>query len=218
MMLLDLLKNKAVSKGLLSADAVIDAEIAFSLVRDMPYGRASSRKPETIIDEWKGTCSGKHYLLKGLFTELGYEARVIACTTVEYMDPKEYWGKLRKLLKQSNGELVDVHNYLILDLPDGEMIVDATWPASTRGMGTVINHHFVLGENQQIDADPIQTWVVPDDQDAQEFKAEILRKSFSPEQLAHREQVVETISKLSNNRLIKLLLWLEQKVKGRSGR
>ena len=26
----------------------------------MPYQRASSRRPESIIEEWRGTCSGKH--------------------------------------------------------------------------------------------------------------------------------------------------------------
>ena len=83
-------------------------------------------------------------LLKGLFAELGYESRLIACTTVEHIDPKEVFGKLRKLLEQSNGRFVDVHNYLILETPEGEMIVDATLPITTKGMGTVVNERFVL--------------------------------------------------------------------------
>src|SRR5574339_1208367 len=121
-MLLELLKSKAIEKGLLKPGDEIDAEKAFLLVRDMPYVRASSRDPETIIREWRGTCSGKHYLLKALFAELGYTSRLIACTTVTYIDPKTVQGKLRKLLEQSQGRFVDVHNYLVLELPGREMI------------------------------------------------------------------------------------------------
>ena len=217
-LLLEIMKSIAIEKELLSRDDDIDAERAFLLVRDMPYARASSRDPDTIIGEWRGTCSGKHYLLKELFTELGYSSRLIACTTVSQVDPNKYWGKLRKLLRQSNGRFVDVHNYLILELPDGEMIVDATWPISTKGMGTVINERFVLGENQIIAAEPVKSWDVPDDRDAQEFKEEILIDSFSTEELQHREEFIKTVSKLTNSKTIKSLVWLERLVKGKDPR
>jgi hypothetical protein len=213
-MLLELLKSKAVEKGFLKPEGEIDAEKAFRLVRDMPYIRASSRDPETIIKEWRGTCSGKHYLLKGLFAELGYASHLMACTTVGYIDPKKVLGKLRKLLRQSEGRFVDVHNYLILELPDGEMIVDATWPLSAKGMGTVINERFVLGENQKIAVEPLKSWIVPEDRDSQEFKNEILKDSFTPEELAHRDEFVKTLSKVTNSKLIRLLVWLQKLIKG----
>ena len=214
-MLLDTLKSKAIEKGLLRPDEEIDAEKAFTLVRDMPYTRASSREPETIIREWRGTCSGKHYLLKGLFAELGYSSRLIACTTVAHIDPKEVRGKLRTLLEQSDGRFVDVHNFLILELPEGEMIVDATWPIATKGMGTVVNERFVPGEDHQIACEPLKTWDVPDDRDAQKFKDEILKDSFTPEELAHREEFIQTLGKMTNSRWVKFLLWLERLVKGK---
>jgi len=209
-----MIKSAAIEKGYLKPEDEIDPEKAFLLVRDMPYARASSRDPETTIKEWRGTCSGKHYLLKELFRELGYSSRMIACTSVSLLDPKKYWGKMRKLLKESGGKFVDVHNYLILKLPDGEMIVDATWPIYAVGMETVINKDFVLGVNQKIAVEPIESWVVPDDRVAQEFKDELLNDSFSPEELAHREELVETVSKMANNKLIKFLVWLEKRIKG----
>jgi hypothetical protein len=215
-MLLEILKSKAVERGLLKPEEEINAEKAFLLVRDMPYTRASSRDSETIIEEWRGTCSGKHYLLKKLFAELGYSSRLIACATVVHIDPKEARGKLRKLLEQSNGRFVDVHNYLILELPEKEMIVDATWPLATKGMGTVVNERFVLGENHQIACKPIKTWVVPEDRDSQEFKNEILKDSFTPEELAHREEFIKTLGVMTNSRWLKFLLWLEKIVKGSS--
>lgn len=217
-MLLDILKSKATEKGLLTPGEEIDAEKAFTLVRDMPYTRASSRDSETIIEEWRGTCSGKHYLLKKLFAELGFSSRLIACTTVAHIDPKEVRWKLRELLEQSDGRFVDVHNYLILELPDGEMIVDATWPIATKGMGTVVNERFTLGEDQQIACDPIKTWVVPENRDSQEFKNEILKETFTPEELAHREEFIRTLGRITNNKWVRVLLWFEKLVKGGNSR
>ena len=214
---MDVLKSKAVEKGFLKPGAEIGLEEAFTLVRDMPYTRASSRDPETIIGEWRGTCSGKHYLLKKLFAELGYSSRLIACTTVTLIDPKEVRGKLRTLLEQSNGRFVDVHNYLILETSEGEMIVDATWPLATKGMGTVVNERFVLGQNQQIACEPFKTWVVPEEGDSQEFKNKILKESFTPEELAHREEFIQTLGRMTNSRWVKFLLWLERLVKGKKG-
>jgi hypothetical protein len=213
-MLLQVLKVKAVEKGLLEPEDEMDAEKAFILVRDMPYIRASSRDPETIINEWRGTCSGKHYLLKRLFAELGYSSRLMACTTVTHVDPKKVPGKLRKLLQQSHGRFVDVHNYLILELPGGDMVVDATWPISNRNMGVVVNERWVLGENQKIAVAPLKSWVVPDDRDPQEFKNEILKESFTAEELAHREEFFKALSKVTNNKFIRFLVWLRNIGKG----
>jgi len=217
-MLIETLKSNAIERGLLESGAEIDIEKAFLLVRDMPYTRASSRDPTVIMQEWRGTCSGKHYLLKGLFSELGYSSRLIACTTVVHIDPKDVSGKLRTLLEQSNGRFVDVHNYLVLELPEREMIVDATWPIATRGMGTVVNERFVLGEDHQIACKPVKTWVIPDDRDPQEFKDEILRESFSPEELAHREEFIQTLGTMTNSRWVRFQVWLKSLVKSFYGR
>lgn len=213
-MLLETLKSNAIERGLLKPEEKIGLEQAYTLVRDMPYTRASSRDSETIIREWRGTCSGKHYLLKKLFAELGYKSKLIACTTVTLIDPKTVSGKLRKLLEQSNGRFVDVHNYLILELSQGEMIVDATWPLSTKGMGTVVNENLVLGQNMQIACVPIKTWVVPEDGNAQEFKNQILKESFTPEELAHREEFIKTLGTMTNSRWVKFLVWVKGFVKG----
>jgi hypothetical protein len=216
-MLLETLKSEALQRGLLQPEEEIDLKKAFFLVRDMPYTRASSRDSGAIIHEWRGTCSGKHYLLKRLFAELGYKSKLIACTTVNHIDPKSVNGKLRKLLEGSNGRFVDVHNYLILELPDGgEMIVDATWPLATKGMGTVVNEDFVLGVNHQIATKPIKTWIVPEEGDSQEFKNMILKESFTPEELAHREEFIKTLGVVTNSKWVKFLVWLEKLVKGSS--
>jgi len=49
--LLSMLEAESQRRGLVHPGQDIDAKAAFALVRDMPYKRASSRAPETVIQE-----------------------------------------------------------------------------------------------------------------------------------------------------------------------
>ncbi|PIE81495.1 MAG: hypothetical protein CSA11_03920 [Chloroflexi bacterium] len=196
MSLLALLKQEAVKRHLLAAEANIDAATAFYLVRDMPYIRASSREPETILREWRGTCSGKHYTLKALFAELGIASQVMACTDTFEFKEENIHESLKEALANTDMKFVDVHNYLVLNLAEGDMVVDATWPLDSKKFGTVVNEEFVLGQSQQIACEPIQTWVVPEDRDAQDFKDELLRTNFSQEELVHRDRIIKLINSI----------------------
>ena len=196
MRLLNHLKSEAIGRGLLDPDVELEAASVFALVRDMPYHRASDRRPETIINEWRGTCSGKHYLLKALFTELGLPSQIMACTTVVQVDPAQVPESLQPLYEAANRRFVDVHNYLILYLPDGRlMMVDATWPLAARASGLPVNEDFILGQDQRLAAIPLQNWKVPEDLDPQDFKDHLLRENFTPAELEFREVVIEALSK-----------------------
>lgn len=197
--LLDTLRGEAWRRGLLANDAKLDAATVFRLVRDMPYQRASDRQPETLIREWRGTCSGKHYLLQRLFAELGIRSRLIACTTETRLDPAEVHPRLRPILERGGSRVVDVHNFLVLELPQGEMVVDATFPASYKKYGMTVNEEFIPGQDQNLAAKPIRTWVVPPEKDAQEFKDELLRANFSDEELEVREDFIRTLGELLAN-------------------
>ena len=175
---------------------MIDAPAAFYLVRDMRYQRASDRQPETLIREWRGTCSGKHYLLKALFAELGLVSHLIACTTETRLDPATAHERLRPILERASGRVVDVHNYLMVDLPEGEMVVDATWPLSTLKYGLPVNEHFVLGQSQVIASPPVKVWIVPPGSDPQDFKDELLKENFTDEELDVREAFILTLGDL----------------------
>jgi len=195
MSLLDRLKSEAVRRGLLGPDAVLDAAIVFALVRDMPYHRASDRRPETTLAEWRGTCSGKHYLLQALYAELGLPSQIMACTMVVPVDPAQVSDALRPLYEAANRRFVDVHNFLILALPDGRrMIVDATWPLSARASGLQVNEDFILGQDQRLAAAPLQTWPIPEDQDPQDFKDQLLEANFTLAELEFREAVIQALS------------------------
>ena len=195
MSLLDLLKSEAVKRDLIDQGSELDSELVFTLVRDMPYRRASDRRPETIINEWRGTCSGKHYLLQALFAELGLQSEIVACPSAEEVDPKDIPESIQPLYEAANRRFVDVHNYLLLAVPGGsQMIVDATFPLSARDSGLVVNEHFVMGQDQKLAANPIRTFTMPPGRDPQEFKDELLQEYFTPAELEFREVVIEALS------------------------
>jgi hypothetical protein len=195
------LRDAALQRGLINEKQTIDAATAFELVRDMTYQRASDRQPVTLIREWRGTCSGKHYLLQALFAELGLRSRLIACTTETCINADQAHERLRPILERGGGRVVDVHNYLILQHPQGEMLVDATWPAAYKQFGLVVNEEFVPGEDQHIAAKPVEIWEVPPFQDPQEFKDKILKERFSPHELAVREDFIRTLGELFSEAL-----------------
>jgi hypothetical protein len=197
---LDAFKAEAVRRGLLDSNATLDPAQVFSLVRDMPYRRASDRRPETIIAEWRGTCSGKHYLLQALFAELGLRSKVMACTSVTPINPADVSGSLQDLYESAKRRFVDVHNFLQVSLPHGGyMVVDATWPLSARGKRLIVNETFVLGQDQRLAAEPQEIWVVPEGRDPQEFKEELLKKNFTRAELEFREEVICALGERSSS-------------------
>ena len=195
MSLLDLLKTEAVERGLLPPDAQLDPAAVFYLVRDMPYQRASDRRPETIIREWRGTCSGKHYLLAALFRELGLDARVMAGVLRYKPDPQKTRPELLALLAPAGGVFVDVHNWVEIELPSGPMAVDATWPLKLKQYGFPVNETFELGRSQAL-AYPIEKTYIAPDQNPQAFKEKLLHEHFTPEELAARDAFIRALSQM----------------------
>lgn len=196
MNLLEYLKAEAAKRGLIKPEMELDPAKVFELVRDMPYARATSRDPEVTIREWRGTCSGKHYLLKAVFAELGLRSHVMACSTELVVEPKQVPAELRSILADAGGRIVDIHNYLVVELPGGEMIVDATWPLEMKSLGFNVNETFIPGESQQMACRPIERWVVPEDKNPQQFKTELLSALFTAEELEHRDNFIRTFSRI----------------------
>lgn len=205
MPLLEALHQEAAKRSLWpptggSADQRAGAAGLFCLVRDMPYERASSRDPLVTIREWRGTCSGKHYLLRALFAEIGLRADLMACSTritaenAPYLPPE-----LRSLL--AAGPIIDIHNYLVLYTGCGPMRVDATWPLSMKALGLPVNEAFVWGRDMVLACDPIVHQVVPDDGDPQEFKERLLRESIGADahELARREAFIAAASRYARS-------------------
>ncbi len=194
-----LLEAEARRRGLWPPEASPDADFgmaeAFAMVREMPYARASDLRPETIVREWRGTCSGKHCLLKAIFAEHGYRSRLVACP--HYIPPevgKALPPDLAALF--DDGPVPDVHNYLILETDQGLMKVDATWPLVTRAFGLPANERFVPGEDQAIACRPLAEIPVPEDVDPQAFKEQLLKERFTPGELRRRHRLIEGVGRL----------------------
>lgn len=191
--LLALLKAEAVRRGLYPPTTELDAQAVFALVRDIPYRRASNRQPETIIAEWQGTCSGKHYLLHDLFAELGLASSIMACTVSVPVAEENVPEAVRPLWEASNRRFVDIHNYLVVHHPVGDTIVDATWPLNTPGQ--VSSAGFIPGQDQPTALKPEQSWPIPPGRDPQDFKNELLHRYFTDGELAFRELLIAYMSK-----------------------
>ena len=187
--LLLFLERESLRRQLVADGEGITAEQAFALVRDMPYRRASSRKPEAIIEEWRGTCSGKHYVLADIFRELGLESRVIMCThRFTPGNTRHFPAELRDLVAVS--PVPDVHTYLRVNTDRGWTVVDATWPSSAEALGMTVNHVFQPGSDMTLACDPIETLPVPEGQDPQEFKEQLIQE-FCGAQSQVRDQFIE---------------------------
>lgn len=189
-----LLHAEAAARGLRDADAPLpDVPEAFALVRDMPYARAETHDPADILRGWRGTCSTKHELLAALLAERGIGSTVIACTQ-EIIPPP---GAAPQLLALSGGEpVVDVHNYLVVHAPGGDMVVDATWPLAAAEAGLPVNQAWVWGEDQTIACTPLESWPVPAGESVADFKDRLLRERYTPEALERRDAFIREVGRL----------------------
>ena len=191
--LLSLLERKSRERGLLTVNDPLTAERAFALVRDMPYRRASSRRPEAIVEEWQGTCSGKHYLLADIFRELGIDLRVMMAThRFTAASTGHFPPELRELVTEA--PVPDVHTFLWVDTERGWTLVDATWPSSAGPLGMTVNREFRPGENMTLACDPIDTYEVPEGQDPQEFKEQLIEE-FCGASSKVRDDFIEGMSR-----------------------
>jgi hypothetical protein len=154
----------------------------------MPYQRASSRRPDAILTEWQGTCSGKHYLLDQVYRELGLETKVVMCTHRFIQENSAHLPEeLRALLTQ--GPVPDIHTFLLVRDSHGWTRVDATWPTSAGLLGMTVNREYRPGTDMKLACDPIDFYDVPDGMDPQEFK-ESLIESFCGAQSDTRERFI----------------------------
>lgn len=190
--LTELLEREARRRGLLASGEAVDAGAAFALIRDMPYRRASARRPESIIEEWRGTCSGKHYALDRIFREMGLDSRVVMCTHRFTRDNTGHFpDDLRSLVEKE--AVPDVHTYIRLDTGDGWMTVDATWPSSAGPLGMPVNPDFTPGQDMAVACDVIDAYEVPSGCDPQEFKERLIAE-FCGASSRVRDDFIEGLS------------------------
>ncbi|MFC1810651.1 hypothetical protein ACFLZH_04075 [Patescibacteria group bacterium] len=112
----------------------------FEKVRDIPYGDIGSRNPDDVLKMNKGTCSGKHELLKKLFIEIGVEVKdFIVMHTFNDLNVN-YPENIKEILKRT--EISDPHNFIKILVDEKWLTVDATWDKPLKGLGFPINENW----------------------------------------------------------------------------
>ena len=192
-LLLPLFQEEAAKRGFLARGATPSPAQVFQMVRDMPYQRATSREPEVTVREWRGTCSGKHYLLKALFEAMGFDVRLMVCPHVFTRENSAHFPPdLREEL--ARGPVPDVHNFIRVKTRDGWMDVDATWPLEARRLGFLVNDEFRIGVNMRVACEPLEILEAPVSADPQRLKEEVIKRHCGA-QAERRDRFIEDLSK-----------------------
>lgn len=108
----------------------------FERVRDIPYRYTGFRDPIEVYKNNMGTCSGKHLLLKGLYSSLGIEVK--ECLVMHSFNNlgAAYPDYIKKMFDKT--EMLDPHNFLKIRYPlnkDQWLTVDATWDRRLMDLG-----------------------------------------------------------------------------------
>jgi hypothetical protein len=77
------------------------------------------------------------------------------------------------------------------------MGVDAAFPLSSRKSRMVVIETFVLGQDRQIAAKPMETWIIPSERDAQDFKDQLLKRHFTSAELEFRNIVIAFLAEMT---------------------
>jgi len=117
----------------------------FHLVREIPYGDFGLRSAEAVLENKKGSCSGKHLLLGRLYELGGLE--------VAYMMGKTNFRSLNPFLPEHlklSHDVFDFHNFLKVRIKRSWYSVDATFDSAFMKFGFAVNIDWRADENCKI--------------------------------------------------------------------
>jgi hypothetical protein len=109
----------------------------FEKVRDIPYGDIGSRDPLDVYRKNKGTCSGKHELLKGLYKELDLEVKDCLVMHRFKQLPVRFPDEINEILERI--DIIDPHNYFKVKIDNKWLTVDVTWDKALQKLGFPVN-------------------------------------------------------------------------------
>ncbi len=112
----------------------------FEKVRDIPYGDIGSRDPIEVYKQSKGTCSGKHELLKWLYKELGLQVKDYIIMHRFKQLPVKFPDKIQNMLDCA--DIVDPHNYFKVKIGSNWVTVDVTWDKPLQKLGFPVNENW----------------------------------------------------------------------------
>jgi len=181
----------AVVRGDLPDDAQLTVPAIFAVVRDLPYERASDRRPATTIAEWRATCTGKHVLLHALYAEYGLRS-VLIHAAHEFTRERAPWAPPALAAILNAGPVPDVHTFLRLEHNSRWTTVDATWPLAAARLGLPVNKRYEDGRGMRVACDPDELHHVPDpsDVDAVDALKERMLADYAGAQRPRREAFI----------------------------
>jgi transglutaminase-like putative cysteine protease len=110
----------------------------YHAVRNIPYGSTGIRNPVAVIENRRGSCSGKHMLLRDLLRLTDCEAEVITIHThfnrAIPLAPS-FPDDLATLIR--DGEIDDYHHFVRARIDDQWLNLDATWQDALGAPGIV---------------------------------------------------------------------------------
>jgi hypothetical protein len=169
-------------------------ELLFCL-RDMPYRRPrDSASTESVLGEWRGTCSGKHAVVHELLRTVGLRPRLfLRAYPLDAAD-----GLPPHLVEPFRGRGIwDVHTFVRCDLGRGVVAVDVTWPAALEDAGFAVTTRWDGRTDFVIAAPAGEDIEVPAGPDGARCKRERLSVVNSPEAAKAREAFIERLAGFS---------------------
>lgn len=106
---------------------------AFTYVRDLAYGDIGSRNPLDVLAAQKGTCSGKHALLKLFLEGLGYDVQSWFALHDFAEFPLARWPDELGHFREKT--LTDFHDFLKIKLDEDWITIDAIFDAPLKAFG-----------------------------------------------------------------------------------
>lgn len=169
----------------------VKARVAlFEKVRDIPYAYPSSRDPVEVLKSNRGSCSGKHYLLAVLFKHLHLPARHMICSHRFNESPIVFPDEMQDMLCKN--EIVDLHDFLQVEVDGTWVDIDATWEAGLRAFGFPVNEDWDGVSPMSLSVVPEELTVVERDPERQK---EAMLSRLTPRQRALRKQFLEALNR-----------------------
>ncbi len=106
---------------------------AYEFVRDIAYGNIGSRRAFDVLEAKKGTCSGKHALLKLLLQELGEEVQSWFATHSFGKFPIQSWPS--ELAEFQGKDIPDYHDFLKVKAGKEWVTLDAVFDKPLSSFG-----------------------------------------------------------------------------------
>ncbi|MCK4555384.1 MAG: hypothetical protein KAT83_02150 [Candidatus Aenigmarchaeota archaeon] len=126
----------------------------FEIVRDIPYGDIGSRDPWDVYEKNRGTCSGKHELLKELYKELGIQVKDFIAMH-KFNDLKiDFPSDIKEVLNRT--KIIDPHNFFKILIDDKWICVDITWDKPLKKLGFVVNENWDGKTDMELCVIPIE--------------------------------------------------------------